>query len=258
MRYENARKEFVLNIKVNVTDRNVVINALERFTEKPAIYCGPPSFKYKVGEYVVLLDGSIECLDFDGNQLMPFMQENGFLQRERNKGQIIVPFQNVRTVVNIINTLFTRGPLINKAFGIRSFYVEEELVNMLRIEKPSSVPEVLECFNLCGRSALRGIRLSANSIEFNGFAFEEGTAEFNTAKTLAEMITHAAKSRKWVKAELLNVINEKYSFRIWLNTIGMVGKEFQMERKLLLKNLDGDISYRLQEQKENYYKTADL
>ncbi len=243
-----------LNIEVNVTDRSSVIAAMERFTHQTAVCAGPPSFKYIVGDYAVLRNGNIECSDNCTEGLIRFMQENGFLQRPQESECISIPYPDSRAVVNVINTLFTRGPLINKAFSISAFHVDEELVNMLRIEKPSTTAAVLGCVNLCGSEALQGISVNADSIEFIGFNFVEETAKYNTARCLSQRIVHTASTKKWIKAERPEVINEKYSFRVWLNTIGMVGNEYQMERKILLQNLAGDISFRLPEQKLNFYK----
>jgi hypothetical protein len=38
--------------------------------------------------------------------------------------------------------------------------------------------------------------------------------------------------------------NEKFTMRVWLIGLGMVGKEYALARKLLLKNLEGNSSWR--------------
>ncbi len=38
--------------------------------------------------------------------------------------------------------------------------------------------------------------------------------------------------------------NEKFALRVWLIGLGMIGKEYALARKLLLKNLNGNSSWR--------------
>ena len=38
--------------------------------------------------------------------------------------------------------------------------------------------------------------------------------------------------------------NEKYTFRIWLLRLGLIGDEFKTARQHLLKNLEGNIAWR--------------
>ena len=43
-----------------LTDRRALIAALERETGLTAVYQGAPSFRYTIGDYTVLRDGSLE------------------------------------------------------------------------------------------------------------------------------------------------------------------------------------------------------
>jgi len=44
--------------------------------------------------------------------------------------------------------------------------------------------------------------------------------------------------------------NEKYTFRVWLLRLGMIGDEFKTARKHLLDNLEGNIAWKSPEQAE--------
>ena len=37
--------------------------------------------------------------------------------------------------------------------------------------------------------------------------------------------------------------NDKYTFRVWLMRLGMIGNEYKLVRKILLQNLDGNGAY---------------
>jgi len=44
--------------------------------------------------------------------------------------------------------------------------------------------------------------------------------------------------------------NEKYTFRVWLLRLGLIGDEFKTARKHLLDHLDGNIAWKYPEQAE--------
>ena len=44
--------------------------------------------------------------------------------------------------------------------------------------------------------------------------------------------------------------NEKYTFRVWLMRLGMMGDEYKVARKILLKNLKGHTAFRTKSQAE--------
>lgn len=47
--------------------------------------------------------------------------------------------------------------------------------------------------------------------------------------------------------------NEKYTFRVWLNALGMKGAGYAAARAELLKNLPGNSTFRTEEQRAAYY-----
>lgn len=52
--------------------------------------------------------------------------------------------------------------------------------------------------------------------------------------------TAKEKKRITAKAPKSGFENERFSMRVWLIGLGMVGAEFSMARKLMMKNLDGN------------------
>ena len=56
-----------------------------------------------------------------------------------------------------------------------------------------------------------------------------------------------------IKAKEPKTENEKYSFRVWLNALGMKGQEYASARAKLLKNLSGDSAFRTEEQRTAFY-----
>ena len=64
------------------------------------------------------------------------------------------------------------------------------------------------------------------------------------AKEFVEAMLRKAREQKYVSAKPLVTDNEKYSFRVFLNSLGFIGKDNAALRKELLKNLSGSSAWR--------------
>lgn len=62
--------------------------------------------------------------------------------------------------------------------------------------------------------------------------------------TLALAISNAAVTKKYCSAKVSHSDNMRYSFRVWLLNLGLIGDEFKNCRTHLLKHLDGNIAWR--------------
>jgi hypothetical protein len=61
---------------------------------------------------------------------------------------------------------------------------------------------------------------------------------------LIEKLCEAAKEKKRVTSKERDVDNPKYAMRCWLLSLGFIGDEYKRARKILLKNLKGNSSYK--------------
>ena len=82
------------------------------------------------------------------------------------------------------------------------------------------------------------------------------TAIFNDTQenigATTNLILKAARNHGWIKPKAKEAENEKYSFRVWLNSIGMKGDQYREARQELLSHFEGDPSYRTEELKANW------
>ena len=62
--------------------------------------------------------------------------------------------------------------------------------------------------------------------------------------TLALAISNAAVTKKYCSPKVSRSDNMRYSFRVWLLNLGLIGDEFKNCRTHLLKHLDGNIAWR--------------
>ena len=99
-----------------------------------------------------------------------------------------------------------------------------------------------------GSTAVKGLWISSTEVFFTGFP------DTQTYHALAELMVHTANCSQWIKAKEPTVTNEKYSFRVWLTSIGMNGKEYGAARAELLKNFTGDGAFRTPDQRTAFYE----
>ena len=237
-----------------LTDRQVLIRWLERETGIKANYSGAPSFRYCIGPYTVLRDGTLATKDEQADEeLLMRMENEGLIGRE-DHASLFISFPagscQGKELVNLINMLSARGALLNKAIGVpNAFHMSAELVRILNKEKPYTKKEFMDCVHRCGGvKATRGVLITQEKILFPGFPVTD------ECRQLGECIIRASIKQRWSKPKTAKVENEKYSFRVWLNAIGMKGPAYKEARALLLRRLDGDPSFRTTEQKETFYE----
>ena len=88
------------------------------------------------------------------------------------------------------------------------------------------------------------IFLTPNSIKFPWFT---GPFDENTAQDYAQFISclcETAKRKKRVTAQTTNSDNFRFSMRVWLISLGMVGRQYDSVRKRLIKPLFGNSGFR--------------
>ena len=88
------------------------------------------------------------------------------------------------------------------------------------------------------------IRVLEDTIEFPWFTLETpDDAAYYTQ--FIDALCKTAKEKKRVNAKAPDTFeNEKFSMRVWLIGLGLIGKEYVKTRKLLAKNLRGDSGWR--------------
>ena len=88
------------------------------------------------------------------------------------------------------------------------------------------------------------VRVLEDTIEFPWFTLETPDDAAYYAQFIHALCA-TAKEKKRVTAKAPDAFeNEKFSMRVWLIGLGLVGKEYGKTRKLLAKNLSGDSGWR--------------
>jgi biotin carboxyl carrier protein len=218
-------------------DRKALVDAIATITGEAAEYQFVPTCAYKIGNITVDKEGGVSCDDEEKlNRVMTALGEKGFIpvagqqaaeqpeaaeepaepaqepeteEIEETGLTISLPLSSA-SVGNLTNLLTAKGDLIRKALG----------VDDIRIE------------------------VTEDKILFPWF---KKVPEADEAKAYTDFIAAICKlsnDQKHVSATPHPVENEKYAFRCFLLRLGFIGAEYKPERKILLRNLSGNSSWK--------------
>ena len=249
----------VITIKPMQPDRKLLVEQLEKVLNYPAVYCGAPSFSYKVRGYTVHRNGTIEVRsDKVSKKVLQSLADCGLIEPIELFKDDGISFSmdgfTGRTLSNIVFMFASKANLINKSIAVpNAFHVDDSLIHDLTKENPDTVSDFMRILSKNGGfKAMRGLYISNGRLFFVGFNPRANMDEKAAQRALAELMVNYAIKKLWARPYTVNVVNEKYYFRIWLNSIGMIGESYSRVRRILLQRLEGNQTYRLPEQKEAY------
>ena len=169
---------------------------------------------------------------------------------------------DVKTLRNIVNIMAAKEDLLYKSLKVdvhREHYcakADTRFLDELNAKRPTSM-DTLESIWYNGRSGrnyhydesrYHGLNLhsvfSKGTIEFRLFNSTLHAGEIKSYIQLCMAISHQALVQKSASRIKTQSSNEKYTFRVWLLGLGLIGDEFKTARHHLLKNLDGNIAWK--------------
>ena len=160
-----------------------------------------------------------------------------------------------QTLRNLVNLLYTRASLLNKALGT-TFRVDERLVKALQndacVLTLERLFETLEAYKNQHGKAANGLVIEPDKLTFSTLPETDDPDVLRTFTTLCAMMNKQAIAQQRIQAKAVSADNEKYAMRIWLLRLGMNGPEYKDERRILMKNLSGHCAFRTEEDKERW------
>ena len=167
--------------------------------------------------------------------------------------QIALGAHTGATLRNLVNLIYSRGPLVNKATD-GYFEADEGLVEALKDDRctytrANFFRAVADYENQHGKS-LYGLTITPEAVSFTGFGEAADVDHLRAFGHLAVMMNNQALHQKRIQAKAVDAANEKYAMRIWLVRIGMDGDEFKQTRKILMEKLTGHSAFRTPEDAE--------
>lgn len=151
------------------------------------------------------------------------------------------------TLRNLVNLIYSRGPLVNQATG-GHFEADAGLIEALKDDRctytrANFFRAVADYEDQHGKS-LYGLTITPESVSFTGFGEAADVDHLRAYGHLAVMMNNQALHQKRIQAKAVDAANEKYAMRIWLVRIGMDGDEFKQTRKILMEKLTGHSAFR--------------
>ncbi len=235
-----------MEIRFNVTgaERKKLVTAVNEILGEPMNYMGAPTFAYIVGEYTIDRNGTLTgdgSISEDANdRLIKELNQRGFIGEAADRGgseeieetaaeaepakidglTIEMPREGFSdaAIDNLEKLVMSKTALIKKAFGVDALPIE----------------------------------VTEDKICFPWFHPQGDEALIRTYTKFIAALCATAKEQKRVTAKEKSVDNEKYAFRCFLLRLGFIGEDYKAERKILLRNLSGNGSF-----KSGSRKTAD-
>ena len=169
--------------------------------------------------------------------------------------KVSIPLEGhtVTSIINLINTIYTRGALISKATG-GLFCCDKSLVDAIELESSFTTKEMVmsyvKKYVTEHDGGFSGISFYNGSIVFDGFPKKEDPEHIESFSILAEKICRMCLVQSRVQAKVPDMSNEKYALRTWLNRLGMKGAEYKLVRRHLMENLSGHSAFRTEADEE--------
>ena len=254
----------MMNIKLATDNRKEAAARLAEITGAESRYTKVPRCAYEVGPYTIEKDGSITVAEDADLAPLQALADEGLVEpfeapatepaAEEAEAEPInltveVPMKhhNGATLRNLINLIYTRAGLLNKALGT-GFRVDEELIEVLKDDActltTESLLQAIGDFEAGHGKAIDGLTFTPEGITFSSLPETTDAEKLRTFTILAGMMNKQALDQKRIQAKAVNDENEKYALRIWLTRLGMNGSEFKEARKVLMANLTGHCAFR--------------
>ena len=241
-----------VNYNIQKEERKAMVGIVGKVLNTKPVYCGAPSFSYKVGAFEIAKDGSL-CFDDAVDEatvacVRTALREAGFTAEDGENEASCAdtgadePIQTEAVVEEVVPTEEATAEADEDGLSIslpRSLFTETALKNLdaLLLSKGRLIRHAFDIKE--ATYTLTDDRIS--------FAWLHGTITDETAKAYAEFISKLclmARTQKRVTAKEKIVDNEKYAFRCFLLRLGMIGNAYKVSRKILMQNLTGSSAFK--------------
>lgn len=234
--------EFQFN--VTGTERKRLVGAISELTNSKITYNGAPTFSYDCGGYHIdktgLVTGEYNLNLFVGLSERGFEAEISPVSAEESTEPEVIPAveETAHTAAQGEDTAQAETS-DRLTVEIPNDFTPDQMDNLCKmvIAKESLLKKALGAENL-------PVRVTEEKVCFPWFALSDPSEAAYYVQFIG-LLCETAKEKKRVTAKAPESFeNEKFCMRIWLISLGAVGKEYGNMRKLLGKNLGGESGWR--------------
>ena len=278
-----------VNYNIQKEERKAMVGIVSKVLDIKPVYCGAPSFSYKIGAFEITKAG-ILCFDDATDEATVarvrtalheagFMSEDGEneascadtgedkpIQTEAAEDELaavetaeIEPSQTEAVEDNVPVQVETPAEVIAMEEAVAATDEDSLSISLPRTLFTETALQNLDALLLSKGQLIRhafDIREATYTLTDDRitFAWLHGTITDETAKAYAEFISKLclmARAQKRVTAKEKIVDNEKYAFRCFLLRLGMIGSAYKESRKILMQNLTGSSAFKSGHRKED-------
>ena len=220
-----------INYNVTGSKRKELVQAVADFLAVHPVYLGAPTFAYKVGGCQVDIHGVLttpDTCDEVAAALLDTLKQRGF-----------EPFHDEEPA-STVETAPTGTEDYSYIVEIpKNGFTPEAEDNLTRIiaSKATLLKKSL------GTNTLEVIQ-TETTLKFPWFTLHSLDGEADAYNRLITAICKMAKEQRRVTAVERPTDNEKFTMRIFLIRLGFVGDDYKKARKILLRNLSGNSSWK--------------
>jgi len=237
-------------------ERKEIVKALsEHFGVAPK-YMGVPSCAYQIETadviYTVDRAGRITNSAGIGVELETLLntrnEDEEQVETELTSFEVAVPIEGHTgsSLRNLVNMIYCKQTLIKKSLGITGNIIEDEFCKDINEAKIEALEDFKTAIESIGTDKCSGIGFDFNNRSI-AFKFLEGEASPEKVKAYTQfvaLLNQNAKALKHASAKSKDTDNDKFTFRVFLIRLGMIGDEYKTARKVLLEKLEGNSAFR--------------
>lgn len=239
-------------------ERKEIIKLLGDHFGVEAKYMGVPSFAYQIEtvEETYTIDRAGKITTSEGNEvelesLLNLGNEQETIEptaSETTAFEVTVPMEGHTgvTLRNLVNMIFSKQVLIKKSLGLTVDIVEDDFCTGINVGKIENLEDFKVAIDGIGENRCPGIAFDFNNgtITFKFFEGEVIPKKVTAYTQFVALLNLQSKALKHASAKAKDTDNDKFTFRVFLIRLGMVGNEYKATRKMLLERLEGNSAFR--------------
>ncbi|MDR3541437.1 MAG: virulence factor [Desulfosporosinus sp.] len=254
-----SNDSFVYSFNVIGIERKQIASIIAEALSGEVSYAGAPSFGYHIAGWVIDREGIVTTPKIQNESLrtvLDTLKTAGATAEGNGAVTLSIEGHTGNTLRNVVNLIWTKQSLIQKALGWVTNIVPAGLVKAINAVPIDTLEEFAEVINeaidagkIEGESELE-FDLADRIVSFSFFNASLDADEVLSFATLCQKLSEQAKQQKFSSIKQKETPNECYSMRCFLLKLGFIGKEYKIERKILLSKLDGNSAFRTPEAKQ--------
>ncbi|KJR48417.1 virulence-related protein [Desulfosporosinus sp. I2] len=251
------------SFKVTGLERKQVASVIADTIGEQVKYAGAPSFNYNAGGWTIDRNGIVTTPELGIKEehvtlrmVLDALHIAGATAERDLTVTLPMNWHNGNSLRNLVNMIWTKQGLIRKALGWQEVIIPDglvEAINAVPIDTSEDFAEVvnqaIEAGKITGDNEL-DIDMAEKTLQFSFFNASLDAQEIHAFGMFCWQLNNQAQKQKFTSVKQKETENDKYAFRCFLLKLGFIGKEYKIERSILLSKLEGNTAFRTTESQQ--------